>query len=143
MLHPILSFSVLDLAPTLLILPPVQGIERFKKVASAAQGGILNGEDVFLLWDTFGFPVDLTELMAQEQGLKVDKQGGWVKAWVKGADMGRAGARKLGRLSTPVVVARQALRSALRRPARNPRQPARRRLRAPSSLRRKPPAGCR
>ena len=52
-----------------------QGIERFKKVAAAAQGGVLNGEDVFQLWDTFGFPVDLTELMAQEQGLKVDKEG--------------------------------------------------------------------
>ena len=54
----------------------MKGIERFKKVAATAQGGVLNGEDVFLLWDTFGFPVDLTELMAQEQGLKVDKQGG-------------------------------------------------------------------
>lgn len=38
---------------------------------------MLNGDDVFQLWDTFGFPVDLTELMAQEQGLKVDKEGEW------------------------------------------------------------------
>ena len=57
------------------VFPSPQGIERFKKVAAAAQGGVLNGEDVFQLWDTFGFPVDLTELMAQEQGLRVDKEG--------------------------------------------------------------------
>ena len=55
----------------------LQGIERFKKVAAVSQGGVLAGEEVFLLWDTFGFPVDLTELMAQEQGLKVDKEGEW------------------------------------------------------------------
>ena len=51
----------------------LKGIERFKKIAQLAQGGVLGGEEVFLLWDTFGFPVDLTELMAQEQGLQVDK----------------------------------------------------------------------
>jgi alanyl-tRNA synthetase len=51
----------------------LKGIERFKKIAQTAQGGVLGGEEVFLLWDTFGFPVDLTELMAQEQGLQVDK----------------------------------------------------------------------
>jgi alanyl-tRNA synthetase len=44
-------------------------------VAATAQGGVLSGEDVFQLWDTFGFPADLTELMAQEHRLKVDKEG--------------------------------------------------------------------
>ncbi|MFZ4405218.1 MAG: alanine--tRNA ligase, partial [Pseudobdellovibrionaceae bacterium] len=33
---------------------------------------ILPGDLIFKLYDTFGFPTDLTELMAQEQGLKVD-----------------------------------------------------------------------
>ncbi len=40
-----------------------KGIERFKKAAaSIPKGGSLPGKDAFELWDTFGFPVDLTEV---------------------------------------------------------------------------------
>ena len=35
----------------------------------------LTGSFVFLLYDTYGFPLDLTELMARERGLTVDKEG--------------------------------------------------------------------
>ncbi len=35
----------------------------------------LSGADVFKLYDTFGFPVDLTSLMAEEEGLGVDISG--------------------------------------------------------------------
>jgi alanyl-tRNA synthetase len=37
--------------------------------------GKLNGSAVFLLYDTYGFPVDLTELMAREQGWSLDLEG--------------------------------------------------------------------
>lgn len=35
----------------------------------------ISGEDVFELYDTFGFPVDLTNVMAREIGMEIDKQG--------------------------------------------------------------------
>ena len=34
-----------------------------------------SGTDAFFLYDTMGFPIDLTELMAEEKGLTVDRQG--------------------------------------------------------------------
>ncbi|XP_073314495.1 alanine--tRNA ligase-like [Primulina huaijiensis] len=53
----------------------VKGIEKFKKAAQEVQGAILSGQDAFDLWDTYGFPLDLTQLMAEERGLSVDIEG--------------------------------------------------------------------
>jgi alanyl-tRNA synthetase len=48
----------------------------FVEAARVARGlaGKINGPAAFLLYDTFGFPLDLTELMARERGLTVDKE---------------------------------------------------------------------
>jgi alanyl-tRNA synthetase len=35
----------------------------------------VDGEDVFKLYDTFGFPVDLTKIMAEEKGFTIDEEG--------------------------------------------------------------------
>ncbi|XP_031279372.1 alanine--tRNA ligase [Pistacia vera] len=53
----------------------LKGIEKFKKAAQDVQGKVLSGQDAFILWDTYGFPLDLTQLMAEERGLLVDKEG--------------------------------------------------------------------
>lgn len=54
----------------------VKGIEKFKKAAQdLKEGNTLSGQEAFILWDTYGFPLDLTELMAEERGLIVDVEG--------------------------------------------------------------------
>jgi alanyl-tRNA synthetase len=50
-----------------------QGVERFEELARA--GKTISGEDVFVLHDTYGFLVDLTEEMAAERGLAIDRPG--------------------------------------------------------------------
>ncbi|MDR2728103.1 MAG: alanine--tRNA ligase, partial [Chitinispirillales bacterium] len=55
-----------------------QGIDKFNgMIESAAKKGAktLSGADVFTLYDTYGFPMDLTRLMASEKGLSVDETG--------------------------------------------------------------------
>ncbi len=54
-----------------------RGIELFEKIAEKvieANQTIINGHDVFKLYDTFGFPVDLTNVMADEKGLSIDEK---------------------------------------------------------------------
>ena len=50
------------------------GMKRFDELASEGRGTI-DGDEAFRLYDTFGFPIDLTEIMAEERGYDVDKVG--------------------------------------------------------------------
>ena len=53
-----------------------QGIQKFEKYISSHKGNKeIEGNFAFELFDTFGFPIDLTQLMAREKGWKVDMQG--------------------------------------------------------------------
>src|SRR5690606_18514600 len=53
------------------------GMERFDELAPAggSTGGTISGEDAFRLYDTVGFPLGLTEVMARERGYDVDEMG--------------------------------------------------------------------
>ncbi|HRD53972.1 MAG TPA: alanine--tRNA ligase [Flavobacteriales bacterium] len=51
-----------------------QGTKRLEQ-ALAESKGTLAGDRAFELFDTYGFPIDLTQLMAREQGMRVDMQG--------------------------------------------------------------------
>lgn len=53
-----------------------QGIREFEKVASnLVAGGEIDGVTAFHLYDTYGFPVEITGEMAREKGLTVDVKG--------------------------------------------------------------------
>ena len=52
-----------------------RGLNHFDKIIDKLDGSIINGPDAFKLYDTYGFPLDLTELMAKEHHLTVDKDG--------------------------------------------------------------------
>ncbi len=52
------------------------GLKRLDDITfQTKKGGVINGDIVFELSDTFGFPVDLTALIARENGLSIDEEG--------------------------------------------------------------------
>ncbi len=50
-----------------------KGLRRFDSLEVSQ--GLISGQDAFELYDTYGFPVDLTRLIAAEKGLRVDEEG--------------------------------------------------------------------
>lgn len=55
-----------------------RGIELFDELIKGLEKDkvkIIPGEDLFMLYDTYGFPVDLTNVMARERGFTVDEAG--------------------------------------------------------------------
>ena len=50
-------------------------LDSFIKKAKDSGSNTLSGEDAFVLYDTYGFPIDLTELILREQGMNLDHKG--------------------------------------------------------------------
>lgn len=53
----------------------VNGVREFERIKGKFENGIIDGKSAFRLFDTFGFPIEFTEEMAGENGLKVDIEG--------------------------------------------------------------------
>ncbi len=52
-----------------------QGMQILEQAIAGLEGDTIPGETVFRLYDTYGFPVDLTADIARERGLKIDMAG--------------------------------------------------------------------
>jgi alanyl-tRNA synthetase len=67
------------------------GLKRFENIS--VKQGVISGNDAFELYDTFGFPIDLTRLIAEEKGLKID-EAAFEEALMKQKSRSRADAQK-------------------------------------------------
>ena len=52
-----------------------KGLREFEKISKNIQNNEIDKDTAFKLYDTYGFPIELTEELAKEQGLKVDMDG--------------------------------------------------------------------
>ncbi len=71
-----------------------QGLKEFEKVAASLnKGDTIDGVTAFHLYDTYGFPVEITGEMAREKGLTVDVAG-YEKAYSEHQEKSRAGSEQ-------------------------------------------------
>ncbi|KAH3680812.1 hypothetical protein WICMUC_000163 [Wickerhamomyces mucosus] len=91
------TFEILDEEEASFSKTLDRGEKLFQQYANAATKSdkILNGKDVWRLYDTYGFPVDLTTLMAEEAGLKIDEEG-FEKARIESYEASKAGGKSKG-----------------------------------------------
>lgn len=52
-----------------------KGLREFEKITSKLEGDMIDATLAFRLYDTYGFPIELTEELAREQNIKVDTEG--------------------------------------------------------------------
>jgi len=74
-----------------------RGIDLFEQAANRAYTDdekilVVTAEDAFKLHDTYGFPIDLTRIMAEERGMRVDVAG-YETLMEKARDLARAGGK--------------------------------------------------
>ncbi|MDA3863655.1 MAG: alanine--tRNA ligase [Deltaproteobacteria bacterium] len=70
------------------------GIMQFTRLINSLDGNVLDGEEAFDLYSTYGFPRDLIELMAREKGLTLDEKG-WKKAEIEHIKASKSETRKI------------------------------------------------
>ena len=67
-----------------------RGLKEWEKIASKKN---ISGQDAFLLFSTYGFPLELTEELAREKNIPVDAEG-FQEAFKKHQEISRQGAEK-------------------------------------------------
>ncbi|MFH1012336.1 MAG: alanine--tRNA ligase [Candidatus Peregrinibacteria bacterium] len=100
------------------------GLREFDKLIDKLSGKEMTGQDAFHLYDTYGFPIEITEEIAREKGFTVDRKG-FDKAFKTHQETSRAGAEQkfsggladhseeCKRLHTATHLLQQALRDVL------------------------------
>ncbi len=71
-----------------------QGNREFEKIAQKVEHGVIDGESAFHLYDTYGFPVEMTLELAKESGLTVDMEG-YEACFKKHQENSHAGAEQI------------------------------------------------
>jgi alanyl-tRNA synthetase len=67
-----------------------KGLKKFEEFAKNKK---ISGKDAFLLFQSFGFPFEITKELAKEKGIEVDEEGFW-KEYEKHKEISRKGAEK-------------------------------------------------
>ena len=68
-----------------------RGEREFERLVAHLRDGQISGRDAFYLYETYGFPLELTAEMARERGLRVD-EAGFAEAYAQHQKLSRAGA---------------------------------------------------
>ncbi len=82
------------------------GMRIFEDIVANTQGATIAGEAAFRLYDTYGFPVDLTADIARERGLQVD-MGGFDAAMEQQRQTARAAGKFSGGTALPADLVAQ------------------------------------
>lgn len=69
------------------------GLKEFEKMTAGDTTKVISGKDAFLLFSTYGFPVEITEEMATEKGLSINKEE-FEEEMKKHQELSRSGAEK-------------------------------------------------
>ena len=70
-----------------------EGTQRLDSMLKGMdRGGTLGGDEAFTLYDTYGFPVDLTKEIAEEYGISVD-EAGYAESLERAQELARAGSK--------------------------------------------------
>jgi alanyl-tRNA synthetase len=101
-----------------------KGLHEFEKLA---QKGDLSGKDAFFLFQSYGFPLEMTRELAHEKGIKAD-EAGFEKEFQKHQELSRIGAEKrfkgglseASEITAKLHTATHLLGEALRKVLKNP-----------------------
>ncbi len=70
-----------------------EGLKEFNKVITHISGDVFPGKTAFRLFDTYGFPIEMTAELAKERGFTLDKKG-YDEAYKKHQEQSHAGSEQ-------------------------------------------------